>query len=135
MAVRLVGMLPAMIELMVPLPSHPSTFTATTLASLATPTIRPAATEATCVPCPSQSEAFQSLLPSEKSHLHQVWFGDFSTEAYSTAVRPLTRCKCIDVLLNQPESPDRLHIRTIMFSRDGSAPKLRLSAEEGALAC
>ena len=65
-------MSPAIMELMVPLPSHPSTFTATTLASLATPTIRPAATEATCVPCPSQSEAFQSLLPSEKSHLHHL---------------------------------------------------------------
>ena len=134
MAVRLGGMSPAMMELMVPLPSHPSTFTATTLASLATPTIRPAATEATCVPCPSQSEAFQSLLPSEKSHLRQFWCGKCSMKARDTAVRPLTRCKCIGVLLVWPQLPYRLHICFSMFSRDGSTLKLRWSAEEGVLA-
>ncbi len=66
------GCAPAMIVLIVPLPSQSSTFTATILASLATPTVRPAATDATCVPCPSQSDAFQSLLPSEKSHLQHT---------------------------------------------------------------
>ena len=64
--------LPAMMELIVPLPSQPRTLTPTILASLATPTVLPAATEATCVPCPSQSEAFQSLFPSAKSHLQRL---------------------------------------------------------------
>ena len=61
-----------MTVLIVPLPSQSRTFTATTFASLATPTVRPAATDATCVPWPSQSDAFQLLLPPEKSHLPPV---------------------------------------------------------------
>ena len=45
-----------------PLPAQSSTRTATTVASLATPTVRPIAVDATCVPWPSQSAAELELL-------------------------------------------------------------------------
>ena len=106
-----------MMELMVPLPSHPSTFTATTLASLATPTIRPAATEATCVPCPSQSEAFQSLLPSEKSHLHHLWYGNPQRGSLqyccqATDQVPVHRCSICPAKIARPATYMLHHVLT-----------------------
>lgn len=57
---------PATTSLMRPLPAQSSARTATTEASLATPTVRPAAVEATCVPWPSQSAASPSSAPLAK---------------------------------------------------------------------
>ena len=53
---------PATTSLTVAAPSHPTTRTGTTVAFLASPKVSPAASAATCVPCPAQSKASSSEL-------------------------------------------------------------------------